>query len=122
MQRRAFPDGDDSNFGADDLTRMPYLWAVCQESLRLFPPVPITNRTSVQDDVWMVDGKPCPIPKVRLPSGQQPQPPPARMLAHVCDCSPGCRCYAGMQGTPVFILPYVMHHNPDHWEDPEEFR
>ena len=64
----AFPDGldDVEHFTADALSRMPYLWAVCQESLRMYPPVPITNRVAATDDVWNVNGTDVKIPKVRL--------------------------------------------------------
>ena len=68
LQIAAFPDGldDVEHFTADALSRMPYLWAVCQESLRMYPPVPITNRVAATDDVWNVNGTDVKIPKVRL--------------------------------------------------------
>ena len=73
---------------------MPYLWAVCQESLRMYPPVPITNRVAKEDDEWVVNGKKCRIPKVQ-----------ARMCVCVwvfaacvcvCVCVCACRCVMGV--------------------------
>ncbi|GMI74292.1 cytochrome P450, family 94, subfamily D, polypeptide 2 [Hibiscus trionum] len=42
----------DSNFTYDDLKKLNYLHAALSESLRLFPPVPINSRITVDDDVW----------------------------------------------------------------------
>ncbi|KAE8660338.1 hypothetical protein F3Y22_tig00116954pilonHSYRG00193 [Hibiscus syriacus] len=42
----------DSNFTYDDLKTLNYLHAAISESLRLFPPVPINSRLTVDDDVW----------------------------------------------------------------------
>ncbi|KAK8514410.1 hypothetical protein V6N13_063302 [Hibiscus sabdariffa] len=42
----------DSNFTYDDLKKLNYLHAALSESLRLFPPVPINSRLTVDDDVW----------------------------------------------------------------------
>eukprot|EP00180_Rhodochaete_pulchella_P002188 Plantae.Rhodophyta-Rhodochaete_pulchella.ctg3289.p1 GENE.Plantae.Rhodophyta-Rhodochaete_pulchella.ctg3289~~Plantae.Rhodophyta-Rhodochaete_pulchella.ctg3289.p1 ORF type:complete len:206 (+),score=28.24 Plantae.Rhodophyta-Rhodochaete_pulchella.ctg3289:35-652(+) len=57
-----------------DLTRMTwesmsnfrYLWGICQETLRLYPPAAITFRVAAEDDVWEHDGKTYEIPKGTL--------------------------------------------------------
>ncbi|XVE79029.1 hypothetical protein DITRI_Ditri14bG0025100 [Diplodiscus trichospermus] len=40
------------SFNYDELKKLNYLHAAVSESLRLFPPVPINSRLTVDDDVW----------------------------------------------------------------------
>ncbi|XWS28383.1 hypothetical protein CRYUN_Cryun25bG0064100 [Craigia yunnanensis] len=40
------------SFNYDELKKLNYLHAALSESLRLFPPVPINSRLTVDDDVW----------------------------------------------------------------------
>ncbi|KAI0312739.1 cytochrome P450 [Amylostereum chailletii] len=48
-------EGEKGQLEYDDLVSLPYLDAVCRESLRLYPPVRFMNRTSRKDMVVPVD-------------------------------------------------------------------
>jgi cytochrome P450 len=68
----------------DQVPRLPYLRAVVQESLRLYPPVWVVARQSVAS----------------FPLGTDTYP----------------------AGTRTLMVPWVMHHNPVWFPDPEAFR
>ncbi len=68
---------------ADDFPRLAYTRMVLEETLRLYPPAWITNRTAADSD-------------------------------EICG-------YSIPAHATVAISPYVLHHHPGFWEEPEKF-
>lgn len=66
-----------------DLPRLSYTSQVLQESMRIFPPVWILDRFSLEDDT---------IGDVQFPKGSR-----------------------------IAVFVYHLHHNPQHWPNPEKF-
>ncbi|RDX47337.1 cytochrome P450 [Lentinus brumalis] len=70
------PDDEGSDTSYDDLVKLPYLDAICRETLRLYPPVPLMIRRAAEDIVlplqWPVRGRDgsliteIPVPKGTL--------------------------------------------------------
>ena len=73
----------DKDPAAEDFPNLPYTRMVLEETLRLYPPAWITNRTAINEDEV-------------------------------------CGYYIPAKAT-VAISPYVLHHHPDFWDQPEEF-
>lgn len=69
---------------SDHLAVMKVGDAVVKETLRLYPPFPLIQRESQDDDV---------LGGLTIP-----------------------------QGTPVYVVPWLIHRNPKYWKDPDTFK
>lgn len=69
--------------GFKDVQTLPYTRAVIEETLRLYPPVPILAREAMADTV--ISQKPI------------------------------------RKGSLVMVVPWLMHRNPELWDDPDAF-
>ncbi|KAF8910661.1 cytochrome P450 [Gymnopilus junonius] len=92
--------------GYDELDSLPYLDAICKETLRLYPPFPILNRVNRQDSIL-----PLRTP-VRGINGQEIQEIPLSKgtVIHVS--------LLGSNRNPDFWGPDATEWNPDRWLNP----
>jgi len=103
----------------DDMGSLPVLRACVDETLRMFPAAPLTNRVALQDDV--IDGYNIPAGTVRSLLSLRDGVSRFAFLERFPSCSLRVFTECAAAAQDIFICPGVLHRLPSLWTNPGVF-